>query len=253
MIELAFTDISEDVNVACKLAVADSLVINGSVALLQIAQMAIPKIIGGMLGTQFAAGGAAVTPEFGGAGAIPAFAMGYAQGEAVGRIINAFLVVIENTLSQIYPLLYGSAYFARKKMFDVSGMLLARATVQIGFTILQVCNAEFGMAAKRFGYPGFIEKISKMPGWTEILVIIAGIIIDVWLSIEQSDMLLPGTKQALIGQVKSILSPYKDEEFTQATLEKIKSSIETQRVQDLLGIEKLFLAFEQLRITKKVK
>lgn len=92
-----------------------------------------------------------------------------------------------------------------------------------------------------------------MPGWTEILVNMAGIIIDFWLSIEQVDMLLPGTKQALIAQVKGILLPYKDEEFTQDTMQKIKTSIETQRVQDLLGIEKLFLAFEQLRITRKNK
>jgi len=228
-IELAFADMNPDINMACKLAMADSLKIGLSLAGAQIAQSFLPVILGAV--------GASV-------GGPP----GAAIGSLAGRFLNAVLTVFENGITQLIPLGYGVIYFAKKGEAETAAWCLARLIVSIIQTIFQVLTPEIAAILPAGSAKDLLLKgISR-----ELFVNIGSLFVDFISSIEQAEAMNPGQKAEILSALSKII-PFWDKEMTLEEFEKLETSVKMNAVKDLQQVNSLFDAFNALRYSSSEK
>jgi hypothetical protein len=228
-IELAFADMNPDINMACKLAMADSLKIGLSVAGVQIIQSYLPEILGLI--------GAAI-------GGFP----GGAAGHISGRVINAALVTFENGITQIIPLGYGAVYFKKKGDNEAAAWCVARLIVSIIQTIFQALTPELTAMLPA----GKIKDILLKGITREIFINIGTLFVDFIASLEQADALNPGQKAEILSSLSKIV-PVWDREMTPEEFQKLENSIDLNIQKDLQQVNNLFDAFKNLRYSEQNK
>lgn len=215
-------DINEEIGIACRIAVADSLAVNLTITALQIIQTIAADIVS-VLG-----------PE----AAIPA------------RLTNSFLIIFENYTTQIAPLLYAVAYFAKRGKIKIASIIMTRVVVLYMMTAIQAAFPEGALLGKAatfrtiFAPKAIVDKIKV----NEIAANIASLIIDVTMSYAQTKLLNPADKTNILNFVKSQFSGVSDD---YDSLESFEQRLGGQISDDILGINKLYAAIEKLRITRK--
>ena len=236
-IKLAFADMNPDINMACKLAVADSLKIGLSVAGAQVIQASLPWVLsalGAAIGT--ASGGPAGT------------AAGFEMGQISGRVLNAALVIFENGITQMVPLAWGTAYFSRQEPpnYDAAGMCLIRLTINVVQTIVQALTPELASILPT----GKISNLALSAISRETFINIAGLILDFYFSLEQADAINPGQKSEILSALSKLL-PVWEKDLTPEEIKKMENQISVKIGLDIQKIDGLFSTFKNLRFTEQ--
>lgn len=251
-IKLSWQEENEDLGAVCGVYIADSLKFNLGLAVVQLFQTIILEILGGIIGGAIAL---AISDGL----LIPS---GISAGVLTGKIVNALLVVVENLVTQILPLVNGSMYFLAKDKKDAAAALLGRAVLQVLFTILQVGTQEFGALVKGTAgaltpagraaaiqtFENVFTKGAGSSGVSQLAALIAGVLIDAFLSLKLADSINPGSKEIIIETIKGYFTGV---ELNEESLKAMQARLAGMVQNDVLKINNLYDTYYQMTLEKQ--